>query len=81
MTFTVTVESFCTGGEHVNLTLHIDGVGDRPATTTKTDLLDDDVDDTKAELVRQRLKSFCLENWAGSWANLKTAIEAAEFKV
>lgn len=80
MTFTVTVNGFCNQGqgEHVHLTIHV-GERDIPVTVTREELLADLPE--KEDMVQQRLKSFCLENWTGSWAALKTAIEATEFKV
>ena len=80
MTFTVTIDGFCRGGagEHVHGTIHI-GEREVPFATTREELLADLPD--MEVMVQQRLKSFCLEHWTGNWGDLKTAIEAAEFKV
>ena len=81
MTFTVTVDGFCAGGEHVLLTIHVEGGGDHPAALTRTELLAAGDDDTPRERILQRLKSAALEAWDGNWVNLKNAIEAGTYKV
>lgn len=77
MTFTITIDGFCSGN-HVNFTVHIGG-RNVPVVATRDELLADlpNLEDA----VQQRIKSFCLENWAGNWNNLRTAIEATTFKV
>ena len=78
MTFSVTYEGRCAGGDHVHLMIHI-GEQSRRVTLSQSDLFAET--DEPRELIRHRLRSFVLEKWTGSWNALRDPLEAADFKV
>lgn len=86
MTFTVTIQGFCRGGEgeHVLATVHVTSPvqADYPLVVTRDDLSLELGDyETMRDIVIQRIKSCVLELGPATWLQRKAAVEAATFKV
>lgn len=71
--YTITIDSVCTGGEHIRLQLKKDGVNIKKINVTKEDITNPEVDwdEVLGKLIRQAIKSAS----ANTAAKRKAAIE------
>lgn len=79
--FTIAINSVCSGGDHVKTTVTVDGSRTFTRVFSKSELQNLDV--TPEEAAFLRLKSYWLENNLNALtaAQQKTSIEAQTFKV
>lgn len=80
MTFSVSVRGRCAGGNHVHLTLTVDGVARE--ITFELEEMKRGIAELGLEVrVLSRIRSAILESGADTFAQIKAAIEGKEFKV
>ena len=75
-TYTLKIESVCTGGEHIDIGLYKDSVKVGTKQITRTDAITDDADlkDVIIYLIKRAIK----DNNANTAAKRKTAIEGLQ---
>lgn len=80
MTFTVTVNSVCSGGNHLHCTLTVGG-NSYPLTLSRDDLNVDYTREEALEAIVARLRSKVKEASASTYNQIKTALEGQTFKI
>lgn len=75
-TYTLKIESVCTGGEHIGIGLYKDSVKVGTKQITKTDAITDDTDLT--DIIIYLIKKAIKDNNANTAAKRKTAIEGLQ---
>ena len=80
MRFRVNILGACAGGEHVRAEISVNG-GPFRSFEISRDEVRSPAPDERREVVIQRLRSVVLESGASTNAQIKAAIEAAEWQV